>query len=54
VGGVESDLIASGEHVGRHVGEHDPSGSELMFVVNEVGVAEVVGDNLVEVVGLCD
>ena len=42
------------EHVGRHVGEDDAPGSQLVPVRVEVCIAKVVGDVLVPVIGLGD
>src|SRR5215468_1904031 len=54
VSGIEVGLIGSGEHVRGQVGEHDPAAGQVVPVRGEIGVAKVMGDGLVEVVGLGD
>src|SRR5580692_5288046 len=54
VSALEGNLVLVAEHVGGHVGDDDAPGGEPVPVGVEVGVAEVVGDVLVPVVGLCD
>jgi hypothetical protein len=54
VSALEGNLVLVVEHVGGHVGDDDAPGGEPVPVGVEVGVAEVVGDVLVPVVGLCD
>src|SRR3990172_6523245 len=42
------------EHVGAHVGDHQPLGSDLAPVLHQRPVVEVIGDALLVEVGLAD
>lgn len=49
---IESRVIFTGEHVGRHVGEDDVSAGQLVAMCNEVSMPQVIGHCFVPVVAL--
>ena len=51
---LHANLVLTVEHVGRHMGDDDAPGLELVPVNLEVGVAKVVGDVLVALISLGD